>query len=907
MKPEFQSSAQKYYLYELQTKVIYIVLHTFCILGCVFFMQAQETPSIKGTIPIDFKQDSLAIATDTLTVNDSIKNDSKSKPKQGLEAIVYRNAKDYEKLDQKNKTLTLYNEAVFKYQDYELKAGIIVYNYENEELYAGRIKDSLGNYTQIPEFKQGTQVAQPDSIRFNMRSEKAFVWNTRSKYDEFNVMAEKTKKENDSVLFMQNVIFTTAEDIENPEYYFKTRKVKMVPNQKIVTGLTNMVIADVPTPIGLPFAFFPLSTGAVSGFIIPSFGENNARGYFLQNGGYYFAFSDKLDLTLSGDYYTNGSYRLQAQSSYANRYKYSGYVNLSYENLIESELGFPDYFRAQNYNIQWSHSQDAKANPTSRFSSSVNLGSSNYFRQSMNTQNMGAALNNTMSSSISYSKTFQSVPQVNMTISANHNQNINTQRITMSLPNINASVDRVYPFAPKNGSKKGIFQNINFQYNVSARNQINTTDSLFFKKEMFEDMNTGVQHSIPISTNFKLLRYLSVSMSANYNEVWYLNTIRKYYDSQENRVVDERVNGFDAFRTYNFSANFGTTLYGTFNFGEDKKIQAIRHVVRPSVSYTYTPSFEQYYDTYAIDANGTTMEDYTRFQSGIFGSPGQQMSNMMSFSLGNNFEAKVRDDESVDGEPKKVMLLNNLNLNTSYNMTADSLKLAPVRISTGTSILNNKMQINLGSTIDPYAVNNSGNRIDILNINNGGSLFRLTSANLTVNYSLSSTDPLFGNADRDTKTKKNVQSGGRADDLFGQSVDLADNRTSMFDDEDAEERPPDQFYNNSLPWNLTIAYSVTYNNARRNNEISSNSLMFSGNVTLSPGWMIGFSSGYDFKNKGVTYTQLRFERDLKSWRMNFTWIPNGYNKQWNFFIGISSTILQDIKYEKRNSPDRIYR
>lgn len=907
MKPEFQSSAQKYYLYELQTKVIYIVLHTFCILGCVFFMQAQETPSIKGTIPIDFKQDSLAIATDTLTVNDSIKNDSKSKPKQGLEAIVYRNAKDYEKLDQKNKTLTLYNEAVFKYQDYELKAGIIVYNYEKEELYAGRIKDSLGNYTQIPEFKQGTQVAQPDSIRFNMRSEKAFVWNTRSKYDEFNVMAEKTKKENDSVLFMQNVIFTTAEDIENPEYYFKTRKVKMVPNQKIVTGLTNMVIADVPTPIGLPFAFFPLSTGAVSGFIIPSFGENNARGYFLQNGGYYFAFSDKLDLTLSGDYYTNGSYRLQAQSSYANRYKYSGYVNLSYENLIESELGFPDYFRAQNYNIQWSHSQDAKANPTSRFSSSVNLGSSNYFRQSMNTQNMGAALNNTMSSSISYSKTFQSVPQVNMTISANHNQNINTQRITMSLPNINASVDRVYPFAPKNGSKKGIFQNINFQYNVSARNQINTTDSLFFKKEMFEDMNTGVQHSIPISTNFKLLRYLSVSMSANYNEVWYLNTIRKYYDSQENRVVDERVNGFDAFRTYNFSANFGTTLYGTFNFGEDKKIQAIRHVVRPSVSYTYTPSFEQYYDTYAIDANGTTMEDYTRFQSGIFGSPGQQMSNMMSFSLGNNFEAKVRDDESADGEPKKVMLLNNLNLNTSYNMSADSLKLAPVRISTGTSILNNKMQINLGSTIDPYAVNNSGNRIDMLNINNGGSLFRLTSANLTVNYSLSSTDPLFGNADRDTKTKKNVQSGGRADDLFGQSVDLADNRTSMFDDEDAEERPPDQFYNNSLPWNLTIAYSVTYNNARRNNEISSNSLMFSGNVTLSPGWMIGFSSGYDFKNKGVTYTQLRFERDLKSWRMNFTWIPNGYNKQWNFFIGISSTILQDIKYEKRNSPDRIYR
>nr|WP_277632787.1 putative LPS assembly protein LptD [Avrilella dinanensis] len=891
----------------MQTKVIYIVLHTFCILGCGFFMHAQEIPSKKDSISIENKQDSLFIESNNITANDSIKNHSKSKPKQGLEAIVYRDAKDYEKLDQKNKTLTLYNEAVFKYQDFELKAGIIVYNYEKEELYAGRIKDSLGNYTQLPEFKQGAQQAQPDSIRFNMKSQKAFVWNTRSKYDEFNIMAEKTKKENDSTYFQENVIFTTAEDIENPEYYFKTRKLKLIPNKKIVTGVTNMVIADVPTPIGLPFAFFPLSSGAVSGFIIPSFGENNARGYFLQNGGYYFAFSDKLDVTLSGDYYTNGSYRLQGQSSYANRYKYSGYVNLSYENLIEGEIGFPDYFRAQNYNIQWSHSQDAKANPTSRFSASVNLGSSNYFRQSMNTQNMGAALNNTMSSSVSYSKTFQSVPQVNMTISANHNQNINTQRITMSLPNFNASVDRIYPFAPKNGSKKGIFQNINLQYNVSARNQINTTDSLFFKKQMFDEMNTGVQHSIPISTNFKLFRYFSVSMNANYNEVWYLNTIKKYYDSQENRVIDERVNGFDAFRTYNFSANLGTTLYGTFNFGDDKKIQAIRHVVRPSVSYTYTPSFEQYYDSYAIDANGTTMEEYTRFQSGIFGSPGQQMSNMMSFSLGNSFEAKVRDDDSPDGEPKKVMLLNNLNLSTSYNMTADSLKLAPVRISTGTTILNNKMQINLGTTIDPYAVNNSGQRIDMLNIDNGGSLFRLTSANVTVNYSLSSTDPLFGNPDKDMKTKKNVQSGGRADDLFGQSVDLADNRVSMFDQEETEERKPDKFYNNSLPWNLTIAYSLTYNNARRNNEISNNSLMFSGNITLSPGWMIGFSSGYDFKNKGVTYTQLRFERDLKSWRMNFTWIPNGYNKQWNFFIGISSSILQDIKYEKRNSPDRIYR
>lgn len=398
-------------------------------------------------------------------------------------------------------------------------------------------------------------------------------------------------------------------------------------------------------------------------------------------------------------------------------------------------------------------------------------------------------------------------------------------------------------------------------------------------------------------------------MSGNYQEVWYFNTYRKYYSEVENRVIDERVNGFDAFRTYNFSANIGTTLYGTFNFGKDSKIQAIRHVMRPSVSYTYTPSFEQYYDTYAIDATGTTMEEYTRFQRGIYGSPSLGMSNMMNFSLGNNFEAKIRDDNSPTGEPKKMMLLNSLNLSTSYNMSADSLKLAPLRLSAGTQILDNKLNINLGATMDPYAIDNSGKRIDKWNIDNGGSLFRMTSANITLNYSLSSEDPLFGNTDRSKESSddQNVRNGGRADDLFGQATDLADRRKSMFGEEDKKKEPFKGFYNSDIPWDLTLAYSLTYNNNARNPDITNNSLMASGNITLSPGWRFGFSSGYDFKQKGVTYTQLRFERDLKSWRMDFSWIPNGYYKQWTFFIGIKSSILQDIKYEKRNAADRTYR
>jgi len=887
----------------LQTKVNYIVFITIVFSLLTTDLYSQEIRNLNISIPIEKQTDSLNKNSKNLSINDTIKNDSKSKknnPK--LDGIISRGAKDYEKLDQKNKKVTLYNEAYFKYLDYELTAGKIVYDYEKKELYAGRIKDSLGRYSQRPVFKQGSQVIEPDSIRFNTDTKKAIVWNTRTTYDDFKIKAEKTKKENDSVYFMRDVIFTTSEDIENPDYYFKTRKVKFVPGKKIVTGVTNMVIADVPTPIGLPFAFFPMSEKSVSGFIIPSFGDTNLRGYYLQNGGYYFALSENYDLTLLGDYYTNGSYALRASSAYAKRYKFSGSFNLSYENLIESQIGFDDYAKNNMFNIQWSHSQDAKANPNSRFSASVNLGSSNYFRQSLNTRNIGANMNNTLSSSVSYSKTFQTVPQVNFSLAATHSQNTNTGSINMSLPTLQLNVDRIFPFAPKNGIKKGIIQNINLQYSLRGENRIATTDSLFFKKEMFNNLNSGFQHSIPIATNFKIFKYFSVTTSANFTETWVLNTIEKYYDETTSTQEQRRISGFDAFRQYNFAANIGTTLYGTFNFSEKSRIEAIRHVMRPAVSYTYMPSFDQYYDTYAIDALGTTVAEYTRFEQGVFGTPSKQMSNIMSLSLGNNIEAKVRDKET--GESKKVMLLNNLNLSTSYNMTADSLKLAPIRLNAGTQLFKDKMQINFGATLDPYAINNAGQRIDILNINNGGSLVRMTSANATVNYSLSSTDALFGGSDSKKNSQDpNVMNGGRADDLFGQATDLADRRKSMFDKEE-NQNSSSGFYNNNIPWDLTLAYSLTYSNNNRNSEIASNSVMFSGNITPSEGWRVGFSSGYDFKNKGVTYTQIRFERDLKSWRFDLSWIPTGFYKQWNFFIGIKSPILQDVKYEKRNAPDR---
>ncbi|AUP81379.1 putative LPS assembly protein LptD [Flavivirga eckloniae] len=863
--------------------------------------------------------DSLPIPEINEKTQDSTLTDSVPPKKELLEHIVTYHAEDYTKFNQKKQKLYLYNQAKIDYGDMNITAGSITIDYTKNTVYAKGITDSIEGYTQKPVFKQGTNVVEPDSIIFNTETKKALIFNSKTEQGEGTVVAQITKKENDSVYFLKNAKYTTAENLDDPEYYIKLRKAKIVPGKKIVTGLANLFIYDVPTPIGVPFAFFPQSDKQTSGLIIPSFGEQNDRGFFLQNGGYYFAISDYIDLAAIGDYYTNGSYGVRLESTYSRRYKFRGNFGFRYENIINSERGFPDYSRRTIYNLRWSHSQDAKANPNSRFSASVNLGSSNYYQSSVNQVNSGAFLNNTLSSSISYSKTFQGEPQVNFSLTGTHSQNTRTETISMTLPTLQASVGRIFPFAPKTGSKKGIIQNINFQYNVRGENKYITTDSLFFKKEMFEEGKTGFNHGIPLSTNFKLFKHFSLSASTSYKEVWTLKTIRKSYDVKNRTVSTRTVNGFDSYRTYNFGTNLGTTVYGMFNFekeGKDVKIKAIRHVMRPSISYNINPAFDDYYTTAeTVNADGLTQAEvdeivgnarlsdieYTRFaEVPIGGPPNKNFSSSMGISLSNNFEAKVRDKDSTATEPKKVILLNNLNFQTAYNFAGDSLQWSPVRISGGTQLFDNKMSINFGATLDPYALDNNNVKVKEFNISNGGSLFRLTSANINASWSLSSK----GRKEKDKNIDENVRSGGRADDLFGVSQDFANQQINGNENKDKDkDEESSEFYNYKIPWNLRLAYAVNYSNKRRENEISSHSLMFSGDIELSPKWSIGASSGFDIKNAGFTYTQLRFERDLLSWRMNFSWIPFSERTSWNFFIGIRSSILKDLKYEKRRQPD----
>ena len=855
-----------------------------------------------------------AQTTASTTLTDEVLLDSISKPvekKPLLLAEVEYKAKDCVQIDRKNNKLILYNEAELYYQDIELRAGIIILDYQTNEVNAGRIElDST--LVQYPFFKQGSNEVNPDSIRFNFDTQKALIWNSKSGQNGMDIFAALTKKQNDSVYFIKDARVSTAGKLiggedEGIDYYFKVRKGKIIPGGKIISGLTNMFIADVPTPVGLPFAYFPSSQTKESGFIIPSIGESNLRGYYIQNGGYYLGLSDYFDLTLIADYYTNGSYGFRGDSQYNVRYKYRGTFSFRYENLINEARGLPEYSKSTVFNVRWNHSKDPKSSPNSTFSASVNFGSSDYYRQSVNQLNSPNFLNNNLSSSISYSKSFPEYPRVNISLTTAMSQNSQSKSVNLTLPTFQANMERIYPFAPKVGAKKGLFQNINFQYTSRAENRIITTEEALFGPSMFDNSKMGMKHTIPLSTNFKLFKYLSMSASANYDEVWTQNTVRfSDYDPELGRAVKDNINNIGTFRQYSLSASLGTTVYGTFNFGEDKKIQSIRHTIRPAISYTNKPSFERYYDTYIVDADGNSAE-YTRYQNSLFGIPSKALSNSMGISIGNNFEAKVRDKDSTATGPKKIVLLNNLNISTSHNFAADSLRWSPLRMSSGFSLLQGKMSINFGSTFDPYALDENKVRVNKFNIANDGGLLRLTSANINMNYSFSSTQ-LEGNREEGEEDleqrnqREATSSGGRDDDLFGRAEDFTDRR--MNDAENTDPAPTYPSYRTKIPWDLKIAYSLTYNNSRGQRDFSNNSLMFSGNVDLTPKWKVGVSSGYDFKGQGFTYTQLRFNRDLNSWRLNFSWVPFSDRASWNFFIGIKSDLLSDIKYEKQSLPNR---
>lgn len=891
----------------LQTNLTYILL--FCSLFFVEIGLAQDiAPKSKKEVRAQ-KQAALSDKNkltklnsnkDTLALKevDTIALDT-VKPKEALEDIILHIAKGYTIQDAKNKTVTLYDEANITYTNIDLKAGSILIDYNKNTVFAKGIIDSTG-YVQKPIFKQEGQESEQDSMLYNFKSKRALIYGLKTKQGEMFTYGTKTKRVNDSTVYIRKIRFTTSEK-ENPDYYIATDKAKLVPGKKIIVGASNLVIADVPTPIFLPFAYFPMAETRTSGFLIPAFDTGSSqRGIGFQNAGYYFAINDFLDLTVLGDAFANGSWGFRATSNYNKRYRFNGNFSFNFENNITGLRGFDEYNKASNFNLRWSHNQDSKASPNSRFTASVNLGTSRFFRESQNQINVSQFQTNTFNSSINYSKTFVGTP-FNMNLTATHQQNTNTEQITMTLPSLTVNMNRIFPFAGKGGIQKTPLQKLGFNYTMQGQYLINTNDDAFLTSQMFETARAGIQHQTGTSTNIKAFKFFTLSPSANYEETWQFDYINKRYDptNTENVVVTDTLSGFKSFREYNAGISLSTNIYGTFNFKKGR-LKAIRHTFRPSISYSYRPDFqEKHLQEVQQSADPLDVRQYTVFDQGIYGTPSAGLSNAIGISLNNVLEAKVapKDPES-DEEDEKITILNNLNFNSSYNIAADSLRWSPVSFSAGTRLFKNKLAINVNGSLDPYQVNDLGQRINKFN----GAVFRLTNANLTANYSISSADFNKENKDKQTNSDSN-----NPPDIIGADINPTDRlgQRSAINSTEADKNKKAKLYHADIPWSLNLGYSTNYrNNGIDGGEIGVHSIVFSGDLELTPKWKVGYSSGYDVLGGAFTFSRFNFTRDLDSWQFNFNWVPFGAISSYTFFIGVKSSVLQDLKWDKNRPPDR---
>jgi hypothetical protein len=895
----------------LQSNRSYLLL--FC---CIFFIKIGFSQDIKSTEKIVVpavkkdstffkKKDSLPILKkDSLLLKnkDSIALDS-IKPKESIEDLIVHVAKDYTIQDAKSKTVTLYNEANITYTDIDLKAGLIIIDYKKNRLFAKGIMDSTG-YVQRPIFKQGGQESEQDSIIYNFKSKRALIYGLKTKQGEMFTYGEKTKRVNDSTIYIRKIRFTTS-DKEVPDYYISTDKAKLVPGKKIIVGLSNLVLADVPTPLFLPFAYFPMTETSVSGFLIPAFDTGSSdRGIGFQNGGYYFALSDYADLTITGDAWSNGSWGLRTNSNYSKRYRFNGNFSFNFENIINGIRGFDNFSKSNNFNVRWSHSQDAKASPNSRFTASVNLGSSRFFRESLNQFNVSQTQNNTFNSSVNYSKTFVGTP-FNMAVTASHQQNTNTQSISMTLPSLTVNMNRIYPFA-KGGVKNNPIQKLGFNYNMQGQYLINTTDDDFLTSKMFETAKSGVRHKTGTNTNIKAFKYFTLSPSASYEETWNFNYIEKNYNETANTVVTDTLTGFKSYRTYNMGVSLSTNIYGSFNFKKGR-LKAIRHTLRPSISYNYRPDFgTKYIRQVQQSEDPLNLANYTIFDQSLYRAPSTGTSNSIGISINNVLEAKMAPkDPDSDEEDEKITLLNNFNFSSSYDITRDSLRWSNVSFSAGTRLFKDKLALNFNGTLDPYQVvdvNGSAVRINKFNPN----IFRLTNANLTSNYSISSAD--FDKSKKDTKEESENKSGNGANnptDTMGADIDPTNRRGGQRQSATEKKTTKTDLYRAKIPWTLNLVYSATYTRSGLNpGSIGVHTLGFSGNIELSPKWKVGYSSGYDIKNGALSFSRFNFNRDLDSWQFNFNWVPFGTNSSYTFFIGVKSSTLADLKWDKNKPPDR---
>ena len=837
-------------------------------------------------------------AADTLAA-DTMQRDTARKPRKAtgfLDGAIEGKSTDSLVYDVRNKLVYVYNEGDVTYQNSNLKADFMRIDMTDKTVFAYGKPDSLDGKAIVtkPEFSDGSASYQMDTITYNFATEKAKIKGVATQQGDGWLVGGSVKKMPDNTINIQDGMYTTCDETDHPHFYLAMTKAKVQPGKKVITGPAYLVMEDVPIYfLGIPFGFFPINMGPKSGLLMPSYGEDGTRGFFLRDLGYYITLGDYADLAVRGGFYTLGSWEASAASRYIKRYKYSGSFNIQYSNIKTGEKGEPDYLKQSNFRVQWTHSQDAKANPGSTFSASVNFATSGYNRYSANTLN--DILSTQTNSSISYSKSWTGTPfslSANMAIS----QNSSNQSISLTLPTVVFNVSRIYPFKRKEKTGKDRwYEKISMQYTGKMTNSVTTTESEIFTKKTLENMKNGIEHSIPVSASFNVFNYINLSPSFNYNEKWFFKKVEYEWNPMTNKV-DTMANEYGFYRLYNYSMSVSasTTVYGMYDFTKkkrDRKIQAIRHVLTPSIGFSYTPDFGDfkygYYKSLQRDSLGTT-QTYSPYAQNAYSVPSSGRNMSMNFSLSQNLEMKVLSKRDTSGV-KKIKLIDELRISGSYNFLADSMRLSTIPISFRTTLFGN-FGINLSATLDPYRLTPDGKRINKLFFPG-----RIVSTGWSFGYTFKSRDDRSQTAINDI-TSIPPEYMNPFYDPYG-TMDPVLRRQYM----------AQTYYDFSLPWNFGFNYTVNYSITTGNyppkgyKKNVTQTVGFNGSLNLTPKMGITFQGGYDIKANRLTTSSVSITRDLHCWQMSFSWIPFGTYRSWSFNIGVKAASLSDLKYDKSQS------
>lgn len=809
----------------------------------------------------------------------------------GLTSKVEYNARDSVRFDVSNQKMYLFGEGQVKYEDMVLEADYIEFDMVRNIAYArgardtsGKVLlDSLGMPIGDPVFSDGAKSFDAKELTYSFKTKKGKIREVTTKEGEAYIHARDAKKDTGDVYYIKNGRYTTC-DNPHPHFYLQATKIKIIPDDKIIIGPAYLAIGDVPTPLGLPFGVFPNKKGRKSGVLIPAYGESDL-GFFLKDGGYYFGFSDYFDIALRGDLYSRGSYGLRANSNYAKRYKFNGFLGLSFAQIQVSEPDFPDYRESRDFFVRWNHLQDPKSSPSSKFSANVNAGSRTYQTYNSNTANDYLA--NTFLSNISWNKSWQGRPY-NMSVNMAHSQNTKLKTVDLTLPELALTRNRLFPFQRKNHiGKPNVFQKIGTSFTLNAKNQVTTYDSLMFKPRSLEfqpgftnTFRNGLKAYIPVSTSMNVGPF-TISPSASMTHYGYFQSYRKRFDTVNDSLITDTLKGFKHAYDYNAAVSMSTRIYGMFSYKRGQ-VKAIRHVLTPTASFSYRPDFSvhpyNYYDSVQTDTAGN-MQLYSYFQNSVYGPPPSGKSGFLNFSFTNNLEMKLRPaKKDTGGADRKVVLIENLSISSAYNLAAETFRWSEIGIN-GRTRLFKVLDIVFSGSIDPYAYDTSlGRRIERFQYNVNGQIGKLTSGMFSLSTSL-----------RSVVKKKDAA-----------KPKVPAKRTSLYQDELAYiQMHPEYYVDFNVPWDLSVFYNVLYVKLRQlDSSVVTQSLTFNGNLSVTKNWKVGFRSGFDFINKDFTYTSFDIYRDLHCWEMRLNWVPFGFRKSYMITVAVKASVLQDLKLNR---------